>query len=104
MVKEYNRHLTKKGAAIKYHLDKGESIYKISKALKVSTSTVYYYKNRPDLLRCKRSSKLDKKYIEEIFKLASNKTTREMLGGIIASKINEKLKKNNVTDKNGKLV
>ena len=104
MVKEYNRHLTKKGGAIKYHLDKGESIYKISKELKVSTSTVHYYKKRPELLKCKRSSKLEKKYLEEIYKLASNKTTREMSGGLIAAKINEKLKKNNVLDKNGKPV
>lgn len=104
MVNEFNRHLTKKVAAIKYHLDKGESIYKISKELKVSTSTVHYLKKRPDLIKCKRSSKLEKKYIEEIYKLAANKTTREMSGGLIATKINEKLKKNNVLDKKGKAV
>ena len=65
MVKEYNRHLIKKGCAIKYHLDKGESIYKISKELKVSTSTVHYYKKRPELLKCKRASKLIRKKLKK---------------------------------------
>ena len=36
--------------------------------------------------------------------MASNKTTREMPGGLIAIKINQKLKKDNVVDKNGKLL
>ena len=36
--------------------------------------------------------------------MASNKTTREMPGGLIAIKINQKLKKDNVEDKNGKIL
>ena len=36
--------------------------------------------------------------------MASNKTTREMPGGLIAIKINEKLKRQNIRDKNGKLL
>ena len=36
--------------------------------------------------------------------MASNKTTREMAGGLIAVKINEKLKRQNIRDKNGILL
>ena len=36
--------------------------------------------------------------------MASNKTTREMSGGLIAIKINEKLKRQNIRDKNGNLL
>ena len=36
--------------------------------------------------------------------MASNKTTREMTGGLIAVKINEKLKRQNIRDKNGKFL
>ena len=47
---------------------------------------------------------MPKKYIEKIYRLASNKTTREMPAGLIAIKINENLKKNNELNKNGKLL
>ena len=43
-------------------------------------------------------------YNDKIYELASNKTTREMPGGLIAIIINKKLKKDNVLDKNGKLI
>ena len=36
--------------------------------------------------------------------MASNKTTREMPGGLIAIKINNMLKNDNVLDKNGRLL
>ena len=36
--------------------------------------------------------------------MASNRTKREMPAGLIAIKINEKLKKNNELNKNGKLI
>ena len=62
-----------------------------------------YYQNIPDILEIKRSSKLPKKYIDKIFEMASNKTTREMPGGLITAKINKKLKADKVLGKNGKL-
>ena len=65
---------------------------------------IRYYGKKPNNLICKRSSKLPKKYINEIYRFASNRTTREMPAGLIAIKINEKLKKNNELDKNGKLL
>ena len=76
----------------------------ISKSLGVPESTVRYYRKRPDNLEIKRASKLPKKFIDEIYQMASNKTTREMPGGLIAIKINEKLKRQNIRDKNGKLL
>ena len=36
--------------------------------------------------------------------MASNKATREMNGGLIAIKINQKLKKDNIVNKNGKIL
>ena len=54
--------------------------------------------------KIKRASKLQKKFINEIYQMDSNKTTREMPGGLIAIKINEKLKRQNIRDKNGKLL
>ena len=71
----------------------------ISKTLGIPESTIRYYRKRPNNLFSKRSSKLPKKYIDEIYRLASNKTTREMPAGLIAIKINEKLKKTNELNK-----
>ena len=59
---------------------------------------IRYYGKKPNNLICKRSSKLPKKYINEIYRLASNRTKREMPAGLI------KLKKNNELNKNGKLI
>ena len=73
----------------------------INKALGILESTV---RKRPDIFEVKRASKLPKKYIDKIYEMASNKTTREMPGGLIAIKINQKLKKDNAVDKNGKLL
>ena len=96
--------MTNKGAAIRYQMDRGMTNAQISKSLGVPESTIRYYRKRPKNLISKRSSKLPKKYIEEIYRLASNKTTREMPAGLIAIKINEKLKKNNEINKNGKIL
>ena len=104
MAKEYMKKMTNKGAAIRYQMDRGMTNAQISKSLGVPESTIRYYRKRPKNLISKRSSKLPKKYIEEIYRLASNKTTREMPAGLIAIKINEKLKKNNERNKNGKLL
>ena len=51
----------------------------------------------------KIASKFPQKYIDKIYEMASNQTTREMPGGLIAIKINNMLKKDKVLDKNGKL-
>ena len=104
MVKQFIKKLTNKGAAIRYQMGRGMTNDQISKSLGIPKSTVRYYRKRPNNLIYKRSSKLPKKYIEEIHRLASNKTTREMPAGLVAIKINEKLKKNNELDKNGKLL
>ena len=45
-----------------------------------------------------------KKYIDEIYGFAFNKTKREIPSGVVTIKINENLKKNNELDKNGKLL
>ena len=76
----------------------------ILKSFGVPESTVRYYRRRPDNLEIKKASKLPKKFIDEIYQMASNKTTREMSGGLIAIKINEKLKRQNIRDKNGKFL
>ena len=47
---------------------------------------------------------MHQKYFDKIYELASNRTTREMPGGLIAIKINNTLKKDNVLDKNGKIL
>ena len=104
MAKEYMKKMTNKGAAIRHQMDRGMTNVQISKSLGVPESTIRYYRKRPKNLISKRSSKLPKKYIEEIYRLASNKTTREMPAGLIAIKINEKLKRNNERNKKGKLL
>ena len=45
-----------------------------------------------------------KKYIDEIYRLAFNKTKREIISGVVTITINENLKKNNEWDKNWKLL
>ena len=104
MMKIFIKKLTNKGAAIKFQMERGISNFEISKSLGISESTIRYYPKWPEVLESNRASKLPKKYIEKIYELASNKTTREMPGGLIAIKINQKLKKDNVVDKNGKLL
>ena len=76
----------------------------ISKSLGIPESTVLYYLNRPYVKKIKRASKLPQKYIDKIHEMATNKITREMNGGLIAIKINNMTKKDNVLDKIGKLL
>ena len=102
MAKKFIKNLTQKGSAIKHQMERGLSNAQISKSLGIPESTVRYYRKREDIKEIKRASKLPQKYIEKIYKLASNKTTREMPGGLIAIKINNLLKKDNILDKNGK--
>ena len=104
MAKQFIKKLTKKGAAIKFQMDRGMSNSEISRSFGAPESPMRYYRKRPDNLEIKRASKLPKKFIDEIYQMASNKTTREMSGGLIAIKINEKLKRQNIQDKNGKLL
>ena len=104
MAKKFIKNLTQKGSAIKHQMERGLSNAQISKSFGIPESTVRYYRKRPDIKEIKRSSKLPQKYIEKIYELASNKTTREMPGGLIAIKINNLLKKDNILDKNGKIL
>ena len=104
MVKKFIKNLSQKGSAIKHQMERGLSNTQISKSLGISESTVRYYRKRPDIKEIKRASKVPQKYIEKIYELASNKTTREMPGALIAIKINNQLKKDNVLDKNGKIL
>ena len=50
----------------------------ISKKIWIQESTIWYYRRKPNNLFSKRSSKLPKRFIDEIYKLGSNKITREM--------------------------
>ena len=93
MAKEFTKKLTNKGAVFRFQMDRGLTDAQISKSLWIPESTIRYYRKRPNNLISKRSSKLPKQYIEEIYRLSSNKTTREMPAYLIAIKINEKLKK-----------
>ena len=104
MAKTNIKKLTIKGAAIKFQMERGMSNAVISKSFGISESTILYYRKRPDVLEVKRASKLPKKYIDKIYEMASNKATREMPGGLIAIKINQKLKKDNIVNKNGKIL
>ena len=103
-MKKFIKNLSKKGAAIKYQMERGLSNAQISRSLGIPESTIRYYRKRPDIKEINRASKLPQKYLDIIYKLASNKTTREMPGGLIAIKINEKLKNDNILDKKGKLL
>ena len=82
MAKTFIRNLSKKGAAIKYQMERGLSNAQISKSLGIPESTIRYYRKRPDVKFIKRTSKLPQKYIDKIYQMASNKTTREMPGGL----------------------
>ena len=104
MAKEFMQKMLNRGAAIRYQMDRGITNAQISKSLGVPESIIIYYRKRPNNLISKRSSKLPIKYIEGIYRLASNKTTREIPAGLIAIKINEKLKMNNEINKNGKIL
>ena len=104
MVKKFIKNLTQKGSAIKHQMERGLTNAQISKSLGIPESTVRYYRKRADIKEIKRASKLPQKYIDKIYELASNKTTREMPGGLIAIIINNQLKKDNILDKNGKIL
>ena len=104
MVKKFIKNLSQKGSAIKHQMERGLSNAQISKSLGISESTIRYYRKRPDIKEIKRASKLPQKYIEKIYELVSNKTKMEMPGALIAIKINNQLKKDNVLDKNGKIL
>ena len=74
MVKEFRKKLKNKGTTILFQMDRGMFNAQISKTLGIPESTIRYYRKRPNNLICKRSSKLPKKYINEIYRLASNRT------------------------------
>ena len=93
------RKITDKGTAIRFQMDRGLTNREISKTLGVSESLVRYYRRRPEKLEVKRASKLPKKYIDEIYRLGSNKASRKMSARLIAIRINNKLKKEGVLDK-----
>ena len=58
MVKEFIKNLSKKGAAIKYQMERGLSNAQISRSLGIPESTIRYYRKRPDMKEIKRASKL----------------------------------------------
>ena len=85
--------MANKSAGILYQMDRSMTNGQISESHGIQGSMNRYYRKRPNNLINKSSSKLPKKYIEEIYRLSSNKTTREMSAGLIVIKIKEKLKK-----------
>ncbi|WP_294242872.1 hypothetical protein [Pseudobutyrivibrio sp.] len=98
------KQLTELGTVINFYLKQNLPAAEIAKRTGISIRTIYYYKKRPEELPTKERHKIPKKYIEEIYKLASNKTTNQMSGGAIANKINEKLKKKNIRDTKGEIL
>ena len=101
MVKMY-RKFTYKGTAIRFQMDRGLTNRQISKTLGVSESLVRYYRRRPEKLEVKRASKFPKKFIDEIYRLGSNKGSRKISARLITIRINKKLKKEGVLDKKGR--
>ena len=95
---------TNKGMTIQFLMAQGKTNAEISKILKVPKTTVSYYRKRPLELEAKRKSKLPPEYLNEIIRLASNKTNSQMSGGRIANIINENLKNNNIIDKNNNIL
>ena len=85
--------MANKSAGILYQMDRSMTNGQISESHGIQGSMIRYYRKRPNNLISKRSSKLPKKYIEEIYRLASNISTREIPNVLIAIKINEKLTK-----------
>ena len=67
MVKTFIKNLLKKGAGIKYQMERGLSNTQISKSLGIPESAVRYYRKRPNVKEIKRASKLPKKYIDQIY-------------------------------------
>ena len=60
MEKQFIKKLTKKGAAIKFKMDRGMSNSEISRSFGAPESPMRYYRKRPDNLEIKRASKLPK--------------------------------------------
>ena len=87
--------IQKRAAIIKFQMES-------SKSLGYPESTVRYYRNWPDVKEIRMASKFHKKYIDKIYEMTSKEITKEMPGSIIAIKINNKLKKDNILDKNRK--
>ena len=79
MVKKFIKNLSQKGSAIKHKMERGFLMLKFQNLLEFQNQL-------------------------SVNELASNKTTREMPGRLIAIKINNQLKKDNVLDKNGKIL
>ena len=70
-------------------MDKGMTNGQILKTLGIPESINRYQKKSPNNLNSKMPSKFQKQYIDEIFRLTFNKTTREIPFGIITIKINK---------------
>ena len=66
MAKPFIKKLSKKGAAIRYQMERGLSNAQISKSLGIPESTIRYYRKRPIIKEIKRASKLLKKYFDII--------------------------------------
>ena len=55
MAQQFIKKLTKKGATIKFQIDRGMSNSEISRSLGAPESTITYYRKRPDNLEIKRA-------------------------------------------------
>ena len=82
---------TKQGEIIQYLTSTGKTNAEICKFLRIPKTTVSYYRKRPLELEAKRESKLPKEYLNEIIRLASNKTTSQMSRGCITKMKRKKL-------------
>ena len=93
---------------IKFLLEKGRSQAQITRETGIPQQTVSRLvkkinNNNDDNKEKKIRSKLPQKYIDKIYKLASNKSTSEMGGEKIANIINNSLERDKITNKNGEI-
>jgi predicted transcriptional regulator len=93
MAKIY-RKITDKGIAIRFQIARGLTNAEISRTLGVCESLVRYYRQRPEKLERKRADKI----------YHSNKAIGKLFAGLIAIKINNELKKDDILDKKGRPV
>ena len=91
--KKTGKKINEDAILIKRLLDKKIREIDIAKKFNISKQKVYYWKKTNIKTVIHRRLKLEQKDIEEIIKLAENKTTSEMSCRKIASIMNEKFKK-----------
>ena len=91
--KKKGKKINKDAILIKRLLEKKIRQIDIAKKFNISKQKVYYWKKTNIKTEIHRRLKLDQEYIDEIIKLAENKTTSEMSCRKIANIMNKKFEK-----------